>query len=152
MTAPGMKTPADRLARLLQFVPDNLAGISEAEASRTPVPGRWSKKQILGHLIDSAGNNHQRIVRAQIEARLDFPGYEQESWVAVQSYANESWPDLVDLWQSFNRHLLHVIMAVPEASLSRPCAIGGREPIPLAEVIDGYVDHVEHHLEQIASL
>ncbi|MBZ5624692.1 MAG: DinB family protein [Acidobacteriia bacterium] len=144
-------TAADRLAHLLQAIPPRLMNISDDEAARIPGPGRWSTKQILGHLIDSAGNNHQRFVRAQIAPRLEFPTYEQESWVAVQSYATESWPDLVNLWLLFNRHLLHIIQSVPEDCLSRPCAIGGKDPIPLSAVIDGYVDHLEHHLEQIGA-
>ena len=144
-------TAADRLAHLLQAIPPRLMNISDDEAARIPGPGRWSTKQILGHLIDSAGNNHQRFVRAQIAPRLEFPTYEQESWVAVQSYATESWPDLVNLWLLFNRHLLHIIQIVPEDCLSRPCAIGGKDPIPLSAVIDGYVDHLEHHLEQIGA-
>ena len=140
---------ARRLEELLQTVPSRLAQISEAEASRVDVPGKWSKKEILGHLIDSASNNHQRFVRAQIAPVLEFPGYEQTSWVAVQGYAAESWSDLIGLWLALNRHLLHIIKLLPETSLTRPCAIGGSDAIPLSAVMSGYVDHLEHHLEQI---
>ena len=66
--------------------------------------------------------------------------------MAVQSYATESWPDLVNLWLLLNRHLLHVIRAIPPANLSLTCAIGGKDPITLSELIDGYVDHLDHHL------
>ena len=144
-----MKPAADRLAALLQTAPARLANISAADASQAPAPGRWSKKQTLGHLIDSASNNHQRFVRAQIAPRLEFPSYQQESWVAVQSYATESWADLVNLWLSLNRHLLHIIRNVPEDCLLRPVVIDAKDPIPLSAVIDGYVDHLEHHLAQI---
>ena len=107
------------------------------------------EKEFLGHLIDSAGNNLQRIVRMQIEHHLEFPSYQQESWVALQAYATESWPDLVNFWLLLNRHLLHVIQAVPESSLSYTWAIPGKETITLGEMIDSYVDHMEHHLESI---
>lgn len=142
-------TAGDRLARLLETTPERLAAISTEEVSRAPEPSRWSKKEILGHLIDSATNNHQRLVRAQIASRLEFPSYQQDSWVAVQSYATASWPDLAGLWTMLNRHLLHIIRNVPEDCLLRPVAIGGKEPIPLSAVIDGYLDHLEHHLSQI---
>jgi hypothetical protein len=142
-------SPAGRLAELLQTFPPCLAGIPDDEAAQSPAPGRWSKKQILGHLIDSAGNNHQRFVRAQIAPRLEFPEYRQESWVAVQSYATESWPDLVDLWVQLNRHLLHIIRNVPESCLSRTCVIGTHDAMPLSAVIEGYLTHMEHHLSQI---
>src|SRR5579872_1654092 len=116
---------AERLTELLRMVPARLVDISDEEASRTSGPGRWSKKQLLGHLIDSAGNNHQRFVRAQTESLHEFPTYQQETWVAVQHYGSEPWPDLVNLWLLFNRHLLHVVQHVPESALSHPCAIGG---------------------------
>lgn len=143
-----MTQTADRLARILAATPLRLADVSEADAS-SAAPGRWSKKQILGHLIDSASNNHQRFVRAQLAENYEGPTYEQESWVATQSYATESWPDLVNLWLLYNRHLLHIIRTVRESALAVPCAIGGSAPVPLAEVMSSYVDHMEHHLAQI---
>jgi hypothetical protein len=146
---PDSSPSARLLASLLQTVPPRLATIPDDEAAQPPAPGRWSKKQILGHLIDSASNNHQRWVRAQVAPRLEFPGYPQESWVAVQSYATESWPDLVELWLVLNRHLLHIIRNVPESCLSRPCVIGTNDEIALSAVIEGYVTHMEHHLAQI---
>ena len=138
-----------RLDQILAPAHLRLAGISDADVSQPPAPGRWSKKEILGHLIDSAANNHQRFVRAQLAASLEFPAYEQERWVAVESYATQSWPDLVDLWLFYNRHLVHILGAMPEASLSTPCTIGTNAPMPLSEIITGYVDHVERHLAQI---
>ena len=143
-----MTPTADRLASILATTPLRLADLSQADAS-VAAPGCWSKKQILGHLIDSAANNHQRFVRAQLAASYEGPTYEQESWVATQSYATESWPDLVNLWLHYNRHLLHIVRTVRESALTVPCAIGGSEPVPLSEVMASYVDHLEHHLAQI---
>ena len=134
---------------ILQSTPKRLVDIDDADAEKKPAAGRWSKKEILGHLIDSASNNHQRFVRAQFASHSELPTYQQESWVAVQAYATESWPDLVNLWLLYNRHLLHVIRQIPEAALGRPCTIGTNAAIPLAEVIQGYIDHLEHHLQQI---
>ena len=142
-------TAAERLAGILEDAPLRLADISDSEAAQYEKPGKWSKKQVLGHLIDSASNNHQRFVRALTAPRVEFPEYQQESWVAAQSYATEAWPDIVNLWLLFNRHLLHIIRAVPDSKLSVPCVIGSKEPMPLFALIDGYVDHLEHHLESI---
>jgi len=144
-----MNQAANRLARILAATPLRLADVSDADASQPPAPGHWSKKEILGHLIDSASNNHQRFVRAQLAASLETPSYEQERWVAAQSYATESWPDLVNFLLLYNRHLLHIIQTMPEESLPVPCVIGGSDPVPLSEVISSYVDHLEHHLGQI---
>ena len=143
-----MTQTADRLARILAATPLRLADVSETDATQA-AHGHWSKKQILGHLIDSAGNNHQRFVRAQLAESYDGPTYEQESWVATQNYATESWPDLVNLWLLYNRHLLNIIRTVREDALTVPCVVGGSAPVPLAEVMSSYVDHLEHHLAQV---
>jgi hypothetical protein len=82
-----------------------LRALPESETAHRPSPDRWSKKKILGHLIDSACNNHQRFVRAQLEGGLTFPGYEQEGWVRCQGYGTADWPLLVELWAAYNRHL-----------------------------------------------
>jgi DinB superfamily len=144
-----MTQTADRMAGILAAASLRLADLPDAEASQPAAPGRWSKKEILGHLIDSAANNHQRFVRAQLAASYQGPTYQQESWVAAQRYAAESWPDLVNLWLLYNRHLMHIIRTVPEAALPIPCAIGDSAPVPLSEVMSSYVDHMEHHLAQI---
>jgi hypothetical protein len=144
-----LEQAADRLARLLETMPPRLASITNDDAARRSGPDRWAPKEILGHLIDSAGNNHQRFVRGQLSAGVDSPGYEQESWVAAQSYLTEPWPDLMNLWLFFNRHLLHLMRNVREDALDTPIAIAGEAPVPLSFVMIDYVRHLEHHLAQI---
>ena len=134
--------------------------ISEEESGAPRAEGKWSPKEIVGHLIDSASNNHQRFVRAQFTDHLVFPGYEQESWVRAQGYAEEPWPLLVELWRSFNLHLAHVMERSPEAArlASRGrhnldeigwIKIGENEPATLEYLIRDYVVHLKHHLSQI---
>ncbi len=103
----------------------------------------------MGHLVDSALNNHQRFVRAQLVDALDFPGYAQDDWVRCQGYAAEDWTRLVDLWAAVNRHLVHVVERIPEGALSVPVRIGANAPVPLSAVIADYLRHLEHHLQQI---
>ena len=144
-----MKEIIARFELVLATAPRRLVEVSEAEASRKPSPDRWSKKEILGHLIDSAGNNHQRWVRVQFTRLLEFPGYEQESWVTRQAYASEPWPDLVNLWLLFNRHLLHVVKAMPAATLSNELVIGGRPAVTLEALVADYLRHVDNHVAQL---
>ena len=134
---------------LLNTVPRRLVDFAEDAVARKPAPNRWSKKEILGHLIDSAANNHQRFVRAQGTPRLEIPSYEQEFWVATQAYATESWPDLVNLWLLFNRHLLHVVKAMPAATLSNELVIGGRPAVTLEALVGDYLRHVDNHVAQL---
>src|SRR5437588_11097173 len=119
-------TAASSLAAILESVPPRLASISDSEAAYRSAAERWSKKEILGHLIDSAANNHQRFVRAQLAPNLGFPEYEQNLWVAAQSYATEPWTDLIDLWTALNRHILHVLKTMPESALPHEVSIGGK--------------------------
>ncbi|MEO8371976.1 MAG: DinB family protein, partial [Candidatus Solibacter sp.] len=100
-----MTEALSRFEEHLSTVPKRLVDISEAEAAAKPDPAQWSKKELLGHLIDSAANNHQRFVRAQQENPYDGQRYEQDFWVASQAYATEPWADLVNLWLLYNRHL-----------------------------------------------
>jgi len=142
----------DALAELevaLANVPPRLLQISDTDAAYRSAPDRWSKKEILGHLIDSAGNNHQRFVRGQFTSRLEIPGYEQMSWVASQAYVTEPWTDLIALWTAFNRHLLHVLKAMPESAFANEIVIGTNQPMTLKGVAVDYVRHLNHHLGQI---
>jgi len=139
---------AERLAAVIAREAPRLAGLDEAGVS-APRGSGWSRKQILGHLIDSASNNHQRIVRTLVAGRAEFPSYAQESWVAAQSYATEPWPGLVELWVAINRHLLHIIGAMSSQQLEMECEVGGGAPMPLERIVEGYLDHMEHHLATI---
>ncbi|HKS16153.1 MAG TPA: hypothetical protein VJU16_02515, partial [Planctomycetota bacterium] len=87
MIPPTVADATRELGEILDSTPTRLSKYSEAEAGEPRAPGKWSRKQILGHLIDSAANNHQRFVRATLAGELIFPPYEQDGWVGVQGYA-----------------------------------------------------------------
>jgi DinB superfamily len=113
------------------------------------IDGRWSRKQILGHLIDSAANNHQRFVRGQLDRDLTMPGYAQEKWVETERFDDREWSDLTQFWLAYNRHLLHLMSHVPQERLDATIRIGGDDPVSLEFVMIDYVRHLKHHLEQI---
>lgn len=148
---------ADLLAAVEDALPKLLA-ISDAEAARKSAPGRWSLKEMMGHLIDSAGNNHQRFVRAQLQESLVFQGYEQDDWVRVQRYQDRPWRELVELWRALNVHLAEVIRATPERERTRPRREHNLDAIAWGEPPEGpatldwfqrdYVGHLRHHLAQ----
>jgi RimJ/RimL family protein N-acetyltransferase len=125
--------------------------ISDNQAATPTKPGEWTSKQLLGHLIDSALNNHQRIVRAQITHHLDadsvlrVQGYEQEAWVLAGGYANRDWSDLVDMWVAINRQLVHTLRHFNPTAMHVPLSVNGSEPQPISTALD-YLDHLRMHL------
>jgi hypothetical protein len=123
--------------------------MDEAAGSKRRGPGKWSNKEILGHLIDSAANNHQRFVRLQLGASIDLPGYEQESWVRVQRYHELPWQDIVELWRIYNIHLASLIRHVDAAALSHVWHTPNGKDVDLEFIMRDYVVHLRHHLEQI---
>lgn len=136
-----------------------LRALSGAEAAVRPAPGKWSRKEIIGHLIDSATNNHGRFVRAQLQDDLVFEGYEQAEWVDVQRYQAREWAELVLLWQSLNHHLAHVMETTETNALTKPRArhnldrlawqpVSATEPTTLEYFMRDYLGHLKHHLRQ----
>lgn len=111
-------------------------------------PGKWSKKEILGHLIDSAANNHQRFVRAQYETGVNI-SYDGDAWVKVQDYNDQDITTLLGLWLNYNLHLSHVIAKIPSGKYSAFFKADAKKPVTLEWVVNDYVRHLKHHLDQI---
>ncbi len=146
------QTIASASNQLLQITPEQ-SGVPRAA-------GKWSPREIIGHLIDSASNNHQRFVRAQFTDDLVFAGYEQEGWVRVQDYQGENWPELVQLWKLYNQHLLHLMSRIPEETRMKlrykhnlhqiaSDSLAETDPVTLDWFMSDYVEHMKKHLSQI---
>ena len=148
-----LETSVDAMAAWLITVPDTAA-------RWRPKPHAWSPIEIIGHLIDSAANNHTRFVRAAGQDDLVFPGYAQDDWVCAQNYAAAPWSEVITLWHSYNRHIARVMAAVPAAVRYRkherhnlhelawqPYAAD--EPATLDDLMRDYVLHLKHHLTQV---
>ncbi len=146
-----MKELSEKLLAVVDAAEPRLRQISTQESSKPILPGGWSRKQVLGHLIDSASNNHQRFVRASLQPSLDFPTYDQEGNVRVQSPQDADWLLLVSLWAAYNRYLAHILSRLPASKLGTPIRLGGREPMTLEFVATDYLTHMVHHLSQIGA-
>jgi len=159
----GTRDTTDFIDAFLRTIDDAapwLASLPESTVAWRPKAGAWSAKEIIGHLIDSAANNHQRFVRANDQDDLIFPGYAQDDWVRLQDYQGAPWAEIVALWQAYNRHLVRVMIAVPSEVRYRKHTrhnmqqlgwqlYSADEPAMLDDLMRDYVAHLEHHLSQV---
>jgi hypothetical protein len=146
-----MRDVSQKLLRAVDAAEPRLRKISETESAEPVLRGGWSRKQVIGHLIDSASNNHQRFVRAALQPSLTFPGYDQDANVRVQAIQEVDWQQLVGLWAAYNRYLAHVVAHLPDSKLETPCQIGQGESVTLDFLVTDYLTHLLHHLGQIGA-
>lgn len=141
---------AQRLLSVIDEEERRLRAISEPSASVCPPPGgAWTRKQELGHLIDSAINNRVRFISAALEGEYAGPSYDGEGWVALGGYEDTPWNALIDLWKTLNQQLAVVIERIPSQCLSAPCRVADAPPVTLEFLIDDYILHMQHHLDHI---
>lgn len=144
-----MKALSFKLLTLIDAAGPIFAQVDEPTSLQPLLSGGWSRKQLVGHLIDSASNNHQRFVRASLQQQLNFPGYDQNGNVRVQNFQHASWSMLVSLWHSYNQLLAHVIAHLPQDKLQTACRIGVENPVTLEFLATDYVAHLSQHLSQM---
>ena len=140
---------AQKLRTLIDGEIANLQAVTEEKAAAKPGAERWSRKEEIGHLIDSATNNHVRIVRATLEAEFQGAPYDQPGWVRAHAYQDLPWPALVDFWSRYNALLAHVVERIPGERLNSPCIITGYPAFTLEGLIEDYMRHLRHHLDHI---
>jgi hypothetical protein len=146
-----MKELSEKLLLVIDAAELRLRQIGAAQSASPILHGGWSRKQVMGHLIDSASNNHQRFVRASLQPSLDFPPYDQDGNVRVEAPEEADWTLLISLWAAYNRYLAHIIRRLPASKLETVCRVGDGEPMTLSFMAADYVEHLLHHLRQIGA-
>ena len=141
-------TAVDRLENLCKSMPTLLHIISDDEFNYKQTPDKWSKKQILGHLIDSATNNHQRFIRSQFEY-VPIISYDQNKWNVFNYYQQIKVGQLIIFWASYNLQLVALYKLIPSANLKNECNTGEQNNVTIEWLFNDYVSHLEHHLQQI---
>ncbi|MBN9381686.1 MAG: DinB family protein [Chitinophagaceae bacterium] len=146
-----MRATIEHLEKIVSNYTRRLEAIPEEEYIKKPRPEKWSKKEILGHLIDSAQNNIRRFVVAQYE---DIPriGYDQDKWVALADYQHYPTDDLIKLWKLLNLHICRVLTGISPEMALRKCAMGNMQQYTIEWLAADYCNHLLHHLHQILEL
>ena len=150
----------DDFKQTIESATPRLLQISEPQSQQPRAEDHWSSKQIIGHLIDSAANNHLRFVLGQLKDDLVFPGYDQNGWVKTNHYQDAPWSQLVELWRAYNLHLHHVMTHASKEKMKHPCtlhtlqeiafkSVPASETVTLEYLMKDYVVHLKHHLDQI---
>ena len=145
----------------IQEIHQQLSQIPPEKAIQRPQPDKWSPIEIMGHLIDSANNNHRRFTKAQWQDNMIFNGYRQEDWVNVQKYPSTDWQQLLDFWKLYNLHICHIMENTPEEKLTKEVhehnlhkiamiTVPADQPTTLKYFMEDYIYHIEHHMKQIA--
>jgi hypothetical protein len=138
------------LTNVIQREVRPLRELPEATAAIRPGgDATWSPKEELGHLIDSAVNNHVRFVRALIEPEFRGPSYAQNDWVRVHRYQEMPWLTIVEFWLHYNEFLMSVLTQVPTEKLETACFVGSGESVSLQFLVEDYVVHMRHHLDHL---
>ncbi len=141
---------ADLLRNTLATELPQLWALTETAASEMPNgPDAWSPKQELGHLIDSAANNHLRLVSTSLNSGFSALPYAQNGWVDLHGYQDKPWTTTVFFWHAYNTFLADLISRIPEDDLANTCTIGGSEPCTLRFLIQDYVLHMQHHIDHL---
>ncbi len=125
-----------------------LKSLTEPNISHRPTPERWSIKEVVGHLIDSAANNHQRFIRLQ-NGNATLPGYDQRFWVSAGNYQEMEFQTILELWISYNNLLLSIIASIEPESLTNVWTTESGEQLTLKFLIEDYYAHLQHHIQKI---
>ncbi|MCA1026069.1 DinB family protein [Cytobacillus kochii] len=142
-----MQKVVEGINHWIKTLPDEYNSMSELEISNRPLPNKWSKKEILGHLCDSAINNIERFIKIQYEEQMYvIQSYNQDHWVKVQNYQDRPLGEIVNLFQTLNKQILTIVKNVPSESLSKLCDIGNNQHKTLEWLIQDYLSHMEHHI------
>ncbi len=138
-----------RLAQTIERELPNLRALTDEQASSPRASGKWCPKEELGHLIDSAANNHLRFVGGALAPQFHGPGYAQDDWVRLHGYSTMQWHETVDFWFGYNRLIARLVEKIPESQLEADCFIATNRPVTLGFLIEDYILHMQHHIDQL---
>jgi DinB superfamily len=145
-----MKKTISELIEIIELYAQKFNQLPEQDFSAKPNPTKWSKKEVVGHLIDSAHNNLRRFIVGQYEVEPKII-YEQEIWVKSNNYLEAKREDIIQFWKLMNQQICAVLSSMPKENYSRLCNTGRDTPNlrTIEWLADDYVKHLKHHINQV---
>ncbi len=146
-----MENTIQELRQIITEYAEKISSIPDAELTNKPLPHKWSKKEVVGHLIDSAQNNLRRFIAAQVASSPPHIVYDQDFWVESNNYAEANKEDIILLWRLINDRICSILAGMPERNYTKLCKTGDESSHlrSLAWLAADYVKHMKHHLNQI---
>ncbi len=146
-----MKHVVNELNDIVTEYSERISRISDKDLSNKPLPHKWSKKEVLGHLIDSGHNNLRRFISAQYEVSPPKIFYDQDFWVKVNDYQHRPAADVIELWRLVNEQICSVLTTMPQGNYGKTADVGKLESkqLTLQFLAEDYISHMKHHLNQI---
>lgn len=144
-----MKNATRELREIVEAYSRKLTDIPRNEFSAKPLPHKWSKIEVLGHLIDSAQNNLRRFICGQYESDPPHIVYQQDFWVAANHYQHMKQEEVIALWRLLNLRICAVLENMPPENYGKQCNTGSLHS--LEWLAGDYVKHLKHHMNQIIS-
>ena len=144
-----MIATATELEKIINDYLTGLNSLTEDELAYKPLPAKWSKKELMGHLTDSAQNNIRRFIVAQYEDNPTIT-YNQDNWVAINNYQQWEAKDLITLWYLLNRQVIMILKNISDEASQRICRTGTSNTIEW--LAQDYIKHLKHHIHQVLNL
>lgn len=146
-----MEQVVNELNKIINDFTQKLKQFSEQELVEKPMPHKWSKKEVIGHLIDSGQNNLRRFITGQYETLPPKIVYNQDFWVTANNYQEMNGQDVIHLWQLINKQITNVLSSMQPDQFEKTCNTSkdGTELRSLEWLAQDYVKHMKHHLNQV---
>jgi hypothetical protein len=145
-----METVVKELESIVESYSQKFTQISDQDFSAKPNPDKWSRKEVIGHLIDSAHNNLRRFIVGQYDHQPNIV-YQQDFWVKANTYQQAPKDDVIQLWRLINLQIAAVLASMPKENYSRICNTGKNTPElnTIEWLAADYVKHMKHHINQV---
>jgi hypothetical protein len=146
-----MKNVIAELNEIVTEYSERISRIPEKDFSNKPLPNKWSKREVLGHLIDSGHNNLRRFISGQYESVPPMIFYDQDFWVKANDYQHRRTTDVIELWTLINEQICAVLTTMAQGNYSKTVDVGKQESklLTLQFLAEDYVNHMKHHMNQI---
>jgi hypothetical protein len=146
-----MNDTVKELRALVEEYATKFNAINEADFSAKPLPTKWSKKEVIGHLIDSAQNNLRRFIVGQYESQPPKIVYDQDFWVQANGYQQMEKEEVIALWKLTNERICDILTNMPQQNYLKRADTGKTEVQlrSLQWLAEDYIKHMKHHFNQV---